>query len=278
MQNGRGVLADYKVILKRVVTAVVLIPIVVFGIFYLSDAAFSLAVAIILSLAAWEWSRLVGLIKIWQRILYLGFLWWGFSIAQLLGVHTVLWFSAIWWVIVVIIILRYPHINQKIFQGWKGCLISFLVFIPCFLGFNVLHRMGGVYVILSLCIIWAADTGAYFSGILWGKHKLAPAVSPKKTVEGLIGGIFLAIITVLVFILFRKVEFNKWLLWTFLVVLNVFFSVLGDLFESVVKRQANVKDSGNWLPGHGGVLDRIDSITAAVPIFALELLVFARFL
>ena len=134
--------------------------------------------------------------------------------------------------------------------------------------------MSSVNVLFILCLVWAADTGAYFSGTLWGKHKLAPKISPGKTIEGLCGGIMSALIVAAIFAVFAKIEFSKLLPWTFLVILVVLFSVLGDLFESIMKRQAGVKDSGQWIPGHGGILDRIDSLTAAVPVFTLGLLLF----
>jgi phosphatidate cytidylyltransferase len=134
--------------------------------------------------------------------------------------------------------------------------------------------MDAVYVMFALCLIWAADSGAYFIGKYFGKHKLAVKISPKKTVEGLLGGILFAFVTALIFALIAKVPFNKWLYWSGLVLITVLFSVLGDLFESMLKRRANVKDSGSLVPGHGGVLDRIDSLTAALPVFTLGLLLF----
>jgi len=274
MQNERGALANYKILRQRIITACVLIPVVILGVFYLPISSFSLAVAIILSLAAWEWSLLAGLSEIWQRILYIGLLWWGFSMTQLLLVKVTLWISLVWWLLVFCLILRYPNVNKKLFRGRVSCLLSFFVFIPFLIGLNALHKMSSVNVLFILCLVWAADTGAYFSGTLWGKHKLAPKISPGKTIEGLCGGIMSALIVAAIFAVFAKIEFSKLLPWTILVILVVLFSVLGDLFESIMKRQAGVKDSGQWIPGHGGILDRIDSLTAAVPVFTLGLLLF----
>jgi phosphatidate cytidylyltransferase len=261
-------------LLSRIITACILIPVVILGVFYLPTSSFSLAIAIILSLAAWEWSVLVGINKIWQRVLYIGLLWWGFAIAELVSTKLVLGISLLWWLLVFYFTLQYPKINKKFFTGWTSCFVSFLVFIPCLAAINSLHRMAPMYVLFILCLIWAADSGAFFIGRSFGKHKLAIKISPKKTIEGLLGGVLFAFIIALIFALITQVPFAKWLWWTGLVLITVLFSVLGDLFESMLKRQVNVKDSGCWVPGHGGILDRIDSLTAAVPMFTLGLLLF----
>jgi phosphatidate cytidylyltransferase len=274
MQGERGALVDYKILWQRIITACILIPIIVLGVFYLPSSTFSLAIAIILSLAAWEWSLLAGFSKIWQRVLYIGLLWWGFSMAQLLLVKVTLWIGLVWWLLVFCLILFYPKVNKRLFRGWPSCLLSFFVFIPFLIALNTLHKMSSGNVLFVLCLIWAADSGAYFFGTIWGKHKLAPKISPGKTVEGLCGGIVTALIVAVIFAVFAKIEFSKLLPWAVLIILVLLFSVLGDLFESIMKRQAGVKDSGQWIPGHGGILDRIDSLTAAVPIFTLGLLLF----
>jgi phosphatidate cytidylyltransferase len=274
MLNVRGALVDYKILLQRIISTSILIPIVVLGIFYLPNNIFSFSVAIVLSLAAWEWSILAGLSVIWQRFLYIGLLWWGFSVAQLLLINVILWISLTWWLIVFYLILFYPRINKKLFRGWPSCLLSFFIFIPFLIALSALHKMALGNILFVLCLIWAADSGAYFFGTIWGKHKLVPKISPGKTIEGLCGGIVTALIVAAIFAVFAKIEFSKLLPWAVLIILVLLFSVLGDLFESIMKRQAGVKDSGRWILGHGGILDRIDSLTAAVPMFALGLLLF----
>lgn len=118
-------------------------------------------------------------------------------------------------------------------------------------------------------LVWVADSGAYFSGKAFGKHKLIPDVSPNKTIEGLVGGLALTVIVIAAVAYYRHLMGWHLVGFVMLSMVTVLASVLGDLFESLLKRQANIKDSGNLLPGHGGVLDRIDSILAAAPIFAL---------
>jgi phosphatidate cytidylyltransferase len=266
-------------LIKRVITAAILVPLVVLGIFYLPYAYFGIAVAIILSLAAWEWLSLAGLTVMWQRILYIGLLWWGFSIAQLLPDMLVLWISFFWWLYAFYLILCYPNIAKTITNKWLvRCVMGFFVFIPCLQALMLLQKRSPLYVLFVLVIVWSADTGAYLIGRKWGKRKLSPQISPHKTIEGLLGGIGSAMAVAIIFGSITRVAFSKWWLWAILVILVTLFAVIGDLFVSVLKRLAGVKDSGQWLPGHGGILDRIDSLTAAIPIFALGLLIFTQYL
>lgn len=332
-------------LIQRIITALILIPISILGIIYLPPLYFALATALILSYAAWEWSKLSGVIRERQRFIYLGILWLGFIAALFIPAVITLGISFLWWLIALVLVCCYPKINKKLLLGWPGCVVSILVLVPCWVSFSVLRGLGLGYIFSVLVVIWAADTGAYFVGRFWGKHKLSPEVSPKKTLEGLAGGGLLAfivgnsyvvcsmsgwqqmflwlgwlllgmfglyllcliarigfrviqksgtailklfpkqlkisflelvfvIIIAIIYSLFRN-ETITWqqLIWLAVTIfIVVLFATLGDLFESLLKRIANVKDSGSLLPGHGGVLDRTDSVLAAMPIFALEVI------
>ena len=142
--------------------------------------------------------------------------------------------------------------------------------VPCWLAIGVCRSLGGPFwLFFGLLLIWAMDTGAYFAGRFWGKHKMVVRVSPKKTWEGFCGGMVLTLLVAIVVSLFQHASGYRIGLICILAFVTALFAVLGDLFESLLKREAGVKDSGTLLPGHGGILDRIDSITAALPIFAL---------
>ncbi len=155
-------------------------------------------------------------------------------------------------------------------------IAGLLVLVPAWAALVVLHsRFDHGYFVLLAFIIWGADTGAYFAGRAFGKRKLAPNVSPGKSWEGVIGGLLVALLAALV-ATYWLTPLGGYPAFFLLVLLTVFISVLGDLSESLFKRVMKLKDSGGILPGHGGVLDRIDSLTAAGPLFTLGLLWLSR--
>jgi phosphatidate cytidylyltransferase len=153
-------------------------------------------------------------------------------------------------------------------------LMGFLVLIPCWAALNYLRSLhDGIYTLLFLfALIWGADSAAYFVGRKWGKHKLAPQVSPGKSWQGLCGALVCALFIAAIAGWLSETPIQLWWRGAVIAVVTVLFSVMGDLFESMIKRQAGVKDSGQLLPGHGGLLDRIDSLTAAAPIFVLVMM------
>jgi len=152
-------------------------------------------------------------------------------------------------------------------------LIGLLVLLPAWQGLVLLkHWPLGNWLILSVMVlVWAADIGAYFSGRAFGKRKLAPQVSPGKSWEGVYGGLAVSLVITLVVGISRDWGVGQILLGLLGAALVVMASVIGDLTESMFKRRSGIKDSSNLLPGHGGVLDRIDSLTAAIPLFAVLL-------
>lgn len=285
----------------RILSALVMVPAVIAGLFLLSTTAFAIAVLAICMLAAWEWAQFLGLKKQSHRIgialvfglVLLSMLQATQGYVQLIDapvVQITLLMSLGWWIAATGLVLTYPN-SAPIWQ--RSMLIrlffGFLTIAPFFFGLITLRQYGDLHVgnymgawglLYVMVLVWGADSGAYAFGRMFGKHKLAPKVSPGKTWEGAIGGLVTsAVIALLVIVLMSSrlaalnIDITTLLMCS---VVAVVASVLGDLTESMFKRQAGIKDSSQLIPGHGGILDRIDSLTAAIPVFTgLLLLVFA---
>lgn len=263
----------------RILTAVVMIPLVLWALFAWPYNAFSLFLGAFIVVAAWEWTALCHLKKLAARLLYVALV----VIAGVLFLATPSWVSALmgvavlWWLWIFIEVLAYPDVRQGFLASPVGKLLSgFVVLLPAWIALPVLRELsaqGAWLALFLLLVVWAADTGAYFAGHRWGKTKLAPRISPGKTWEGVAGGLVLVLILAL-FAGLYVAEYREALLvaWVALALITGFVSVLGDLFESRLKRAAGVKDSGTLFPGHGGVLDRIDAFTAAAPLFTFACL------
>ncbi len=264
---------------RRVVTACVLIPAVIAAILFLPTKYLALCFAAIALLGGLEWANLAGISSKYAKSIYLVFL--AFC---LWGTHELLatsWFRdwfflvvVVWWFVIAFTIFRYTRI-EKAAAGPSvvRILTGAIVLTPLWAALVVLHENGGdgpLLVLFLMVLIWVADSGAYFAGRRWGRNKLAPVISPGKTWEGVYGAVFGALICGVLLAWHRSdIEGVYWLVP--ICILTVLMSVVGDLFESVQKRRVDMKDSGTLLPGHGGVLDRIDSLTAAAPVFLLGL-------
>lgn len=262
---------------KRICTSLVLIPIVIAVLFFASLLFFKVLVSIFFLLAVWEWTSLMSITAKSQKIFYLLLFSTIFALANHSVTFLTITIAVMWWVLATIWVFYYARTTHTLNLGVVVYgLIGILTLFPCWLGLNEIRALPhGPYLILYiLVLIWAVDSGAYFTGKKFGRRKLMPTVSPGKTWAGVYGGILagllVAIFTIYLFH-FDFVHGIRWLVWSFLTIL---ISMVGDLFISVMKRQRNIKDSGNLLPGHGGILDRIDSLTAAVPLFTLGLLYF----
>ncbi len=265
---------------QRVVTAMVLIPLVVAAILWLPTPLFAGVLALFVALGALEWARLAGLSSpfrwLYAVVLLFALLpvWW--LSAFPFAIRILLWMSLGWWILAAVWIFRYPA-SATAWSGsaWRRCLIGFLILVPPWAALVVLHghgEQGPWLILLLMLLIWGADSGAYFVGRKWGKDKLAPRVSPGKSRQGLWGGLITAAVVALLFGRLFPIHVEYEIYFIAVCIIVAMFSVLGDLVESMFKRDAGVKDSGTLLPGHGGVLDRIDSLTAAAPVFALATL------
>lgn len=263
---------------QRVITALVLLPLILVPIFTFPTPWLYLFLSAVGMIAAWEWTALMGLTQGGSRIAYLGLVavllavtWFLATLG--LGIW-VLILGALWWGYALLMITGYPaNFRLKPPGTLTMGVYGLLMIVPALLGLATLHGAGnGVLRLFFLfAIVWMADIGAYFAGRRFGKRKLAPDVSPGKTLEGAIGGFCAAILVVgaapWVFGLGRFSFLSLMLLCGLVIVA----SIVGDLTESLFKRHRGVKDSGTILPGHGGILDRVDSVLAAAPVLALGL-------
>lgn len=257
---------------QRIITALVLLPIALGGFFLLDGGAFALFIGLVVSLGAWEWARLAGFGTQPARVGYAALV-----VALLFGLYQVPalapWVLAagiLWWVAATLLVLGYPA-SSRYWGGSVGKLvIGLLILLPAWQGLVLFKQwpLANWLILAVMVLVWAADIGAYFSGKAFGKRKLAPAVSPGKSWEGLIGGLCTSLLITLGVGIFRGWAGGELLAGLLGAALVVLISVVGDLTESMFKRQSGIKDSSNLLPGHGGVLDRIDSLTAAIPMFA----------
>ncbi len=258
-------------LLIRILTALILIPLTVVVLIYLPPLSFRYLTTFIVFGAAWEWGRLIGLSTKRHCLVYASVVvvmcFFALSVTDV----NVLAAGCIWWCLSILMIVFFP----KDISSWNNIqlekgMMGLLVLVPCWIAINFIRQQSdGLYALLFLFVlIWGADSAAYFVGKICGKHLLAPRVSPGKTWEGCIGGILFSSVIAAVALKLGDVPFKLWP-WAFLLSwITIIFSIVGDLFESVIKRLAGVKDSGNILPGHGGLLDRIDSLTAAAPVYA----------
>ncbi|MFT3742586.1 MAG: phosphatidate cytidylyltransferase [Gammaproteobacteria bacterium] len=259
---------------QRIYTGVILIILLLLCIFYLPAGGFALVTAFIVLLGAWEWTRLIKIVSIPWRVLYLvvtaGILWLLWQLPEML----VLALAVLSWLPLIYLVFRPAH--RAILLDSKGIAYSSGVWLLATtwysLNFIRMQPHGILTLLILILIICGADTGAYFVGRKWGKRKLAPQVSPGKSIEGVFGGMIVAIVVAAImglWIVNTPLQYGYFL---GLALLTAMLSVVGDLFESLIKRHAGVKDSGNILPGHGGILDRVDSLMSAAPFFALGLL------
>ena len=264
-------------LLKRIITASVIAPIVVFGILILTQTGFAVALTLILIISSWEYCDLIQIKHLAGKALFtlLILVVTYFLSGMSSNLTVVLYAGSVWWLIALIWVVMFPKGSNLLRKTLTVKLVNGLfIFVPMAISLMALHLQDKVLVLFLLSLIWAADIGAYFTGKFFGKNKLCPSVSPGKTLEGVYGGIALTQLVAIayVYISIQTPSLNDFLIFSFLALSVSLVSVLGDLFESVLKRIAEVKDSGNILPGHGGLLDRIDSLTSSAPIFFLLLI------
>ena len=261
---------------QRIATAAVLLPLFVAALFYLSSLWLALLLGVFVLAAAWEWTSLAGITRTKIRALYVVSLGLMGALGCVVTLYRPGWVlpviaaSVLWWCWAFYQLLanktHLVSVPSKIISG-------IIILLPAWFAALYLHAQDPDRprtLLFLFVLIWVADTSAFFAGRAWGKVKLAPTISPGKTVEGVLGGLVaVVVLAALCGTLIWGFKPAQLVLWLFVAVLTVVFSIVGDLLESKFKRAANIKDSGSLLPGHGGVLDRIDAFTAAAPVFVI---------
>ncbi|RUO49754.1 phosphatidate cytidylyltransferase [Pseudidiomarina donghaiensis] len=282
---------------QRLITALILIPLALYAVFALPLFWFAAAVLLLMTAGAWEWAPLMNVTRRSGRIAYTVFIaavlallmwvvplhkvWQDGELAPV--IHWLIVAGCVWWLVAIVLVINYPR-SRRVWSRTRSIVGVFgiLTLVPAWAGLIAVRSLnyaeqplfGGFAVLFVLLLVWAADVGAYFAGVKYGRNKLMPAVSPGKTMEGLCGGITLAFVVMMVLAHWLKIPAEQFSGYYITGLVTVIASVFGDLNESMFKRCAGVKDSGSLLPGHGGILDRIDSLTAALPIFTLSYLWF----
>ena len=270
----------------RVIAAAVMAPVAILGVLFLPSSLLAAAVGFLMMLGLWEWSALAGLEQRPARAAYLAAnalllaaLAWS-SGPELLPIRLAALVGVLWWLLVLVWLMNFEFARGN--QPWARALKLFAGsagVVPAWAAIYWLHHGGAglghgeakgpLWTLFVLLIIWAADTGAYFAGSRWGRRKLVPRISPGKSWEGLFGGLALALLLAAAAMPLLGLQWSQLPRMLMLTLLTVLVSIAGDLFESLVKRHAGAKDSSDLIPGHGGVLDRIDSLLAALPVFVL---------
>ncbi len=259
---------------QRLITAIILIPLVIWILLGTSAQVLAGFISIFVLIAAWEWAALCGwqtklarsFYVIWVGLLLLVSYWfWQYAIYTL-------FIATIWWLLALYLTWQYQQGHDLLpTNSLTKALLGLVILIPAWIALLLLRQEhGGQSVLFLFVLIWAADSGAYFAGKRWGKTKLANKVSPGKTLEGVAGALLMGTIVAFGYVISQAIPYS----FILLCLVTILVSILGDLLESMFKRQMKVKDSGNILPGHGGILDRIDSLTSAAPIFVGGIILF----
>ncbi len=268
----------------RVSTALVLIPLVLVVTVYGTHVLFAGLCAVAILAGTWEWTGLAGprqrrwkagVLIVTALLLTACY----FNIGSIMTLF-ILGFSLAWWVVALVLILRRQDGKNFSPPAVLQTGIGIIVLVPAWVSLVALHAhpelQGPVLVACLFILIWMADTGAYYVGQRWGRKKLVSQVSPGKTWEGLYGALGFGMCAAAMSALMLQMTLYKSILFLLVCLITLAMSVVGDLLESMIKRSGGVKDSGGLLPGHGGALDRIDSLTAAAPVFFTGVLLMER--
>jgi phosphatidate cytidylyltransferase len=267
------------VLKQRVVTALLLGGLALWVIVFLPPLWFKGLVLTFVVLGAWEWAGIIGLSNLTYRFSYCTILALLIALAWPLVENRSFLLGTLWAAVALWCAIWFSLRHYSADPEWRYSVLTLRglgLAIPAMAwvalaGLRDAPAFGMPLVLFLMGLVWIADSGAFFAGRRWGRHPLAPRISPKKTREGAYGALVTTLIFSAIAGLLLGMDVAGWALFILISMVTVVFSIVGDLFESMVKRQHDVKDSGALLPGHGGVLDRIDSMQAAAPVFLLSM-------
>jgi len=263
---------------QRIITALILAPIAIACVFLLPPPGFSVFVGLVLAVAAWEWANLAdfeGAVRYVYSIVIVLLM----AVSLFVPPLVILTAGLAWWCLAFFLVVRYPKSRELWGTQMIRALLGAFMLIPAFTGMRELKMMpdSSFLILLLFLLIWGADIGAYFAGRAFGRAKLAPEVSPGKSWAGLYGGLVSALVIAAIMLLVAgdiSIVSRRGVVFLLGCAFVVMVSVLGDLAESMFKRNRGIKDSSQLLPGHGGFLDRIDSLLSAGPAFCLFIMLF----
>lgn len=264
---------------QRILTAIPLAALVFWVIFFQPTSVFFYFALFIVLIAAYEWAKLSAVKNIYLRCAYalvITVSTWGVQQYAADYISWVIFIAVMWWFSISFYLkFAQPKAANSDLKLDK-LFIAFIVLPAAALAMREIHSFqlgldvrGSAWLFYALSLVWVADIGAYFSGKKFGKNKLAPHISPGKTKEGLLGAVITTSLYTLLVSFYFDLDRDMAIMLVMLSVIVTFISVTGDLYISFLKREAGLKDSGNILPGHGGMLDRVDSVLAAMPVFLL---------
>lgn len=265
----------------RIIAALVMAPVAIGAILLLPTNWLAMLAALVFLVGLWEWFKLAEIDDTLQRtvlltanlLLMVLLVWASRGSTDLVPLRLMALVGVAWWLLALLWLRFFNFASDhetwaRVFKLAAGTLAV----VPAWCALGLIHYSepnGHIWLLVALVIVWAADSGAYFAGRRLGRHKLAQRISPNKTVEGLLGGLLAGMLVAVTGALLAGAGAAQLPGVLLVAVVTVLASVVGDLFESLLKRHVGAKDSGDLIPGHGGVLDRIDGVLAALPVFVL---------
>ena len=270
---------------QRVLTAIILVSVIICAVVFLPTKIFALLLAAIICVAAWEWTTCAGFDAVAHKIAYVSVIFICLMACLLVldkpWVVLIIACGLFWWLLATYLVIYYQtNMTINLASSSLTAIIGGIILIPSWLSLILIHAKttGTTLILFLFFLIWFADSAAYFSGKKFGNKKLASNVSPGKSWEGVYAALLMSFLFGTTYTFYTDMQLITAILFIVLTLCTVSFSILGDLVESMFKRMAGIKDSSQLLPGHGGVLDRLDSLTSAAPVFFVGLWVIERIL